>query len=190
MVRVHARPPIFSEINHSAEKGTSSACPTFPLSPPTKLWWGAPHFANPLPTSSTHLFVMPLSRKNKGDPLVFTVYRLSFKAFKRLLKKFPSLDEDLEVAKQYYIKLFHYQKIDKHGIFKIGSVGNNDDIQLFKIKKFACKALKGRGSKSGIRVIYAFYCQNCKVDFIEIYFKGEKKNEDRKRIQAYLKNFS
>ncbi len=110
--------------------------------------------------------------------------------FKRLLKKFPSLNEDLKVVKQYHIELLHCQKIDKHGIFKIGSVGNNDNIQLFKIKKFACKALKGRGSKSGIRVIYAFHCQSFKVDFIEIYFKGEKENEDRKRIQAYLNNFS
>ena len=27
-----------------------------------------------------------------------------------------------------------------------------------------------------------------KVDFIEIYFKGEKENEDRERIKEYLKN--
>lgn len=108
--------------------------------------------------------------------------------FKKLLKKFPSLTEDLATVKQYDIELFHLQKIDKHGIFKIENIGNSEDLQFFKIKKFACKALKGRGSKSGIRVIYAFYCQSCKVDFIEIYFKGEKENEDRERIKEYLKN--
>ena len=109
--------------------------------------------------------------------------------FKKLLKKFQSLTEDLEVVKQYDIELFHCQKIDRHGIFEIENTENNENLQFFKIKKFACKALKGRGSKSGIRVIYAFHCQSYKVDFIEIYFKGEKENEDRKRIKNYLKNF-
>lgn len=110
--------------------------------------------------------------------------------FKKLLKKFPSLAEDLAIVKQYDIELFHLQKIDKHGIFKIENVGNSEGLQFFKIKKFACKALKGRGSKSGIRVIYAFHCQSCKVEFIEIYLKGDKANEDRERIKEYLKNFS
>lgn len=109
--------------------------------------------------------------------------------FKKLLKKFPSLAEDLAIVKQYDIELFHCQKIDKHSIFKIENAGNDENIQFFKIKKFACKALKGRGSKSGIRVIYAFHHNNLKVDFIEIYFKGDKKNEDRERIKEYLKSF-
>jgi len=41
---------------------------------------------------------------------------------------------------------------------------------------------------SGIRVIYAFHTASFKVDFIEIYFKGEKENEDFGRIKEYLKN--
>lgn len=41
---------------------------------------------------------------------------------------------------------------------------------------------------SGIRVIYAYHIAASKVDFIEIYFKGEKENEDRERIKEYLKN--
>ena len=93
------------------------------------------------------------------------------------------------MVKQYDIELFHRQKIDKRGIFKIENAGNREDLQFFKIKKFACRSLKGRGSKSGIRVIYAFHRQSCKIDFIEIYFKGEKENEDYKRIKEYLKNY-
>jgi len=108
---------------------------------------------------------------------------------KRLLKKFPSLNDDLETVKQYDIELFHLQKINRNGIFEIENAENNEHLQFFKIKKFACKSLKGRGSKSGIMVIYAFHCQSCKVEFIEIYFKGNKENEDRDRIKEYLKNF-
>ena len=110
--------------------------------------------------------------------------------FKRLLKRFPSLTEDLEIVKQYDIELFHCQRIDRHGIFKIENAGNNENMQFFKIKRFACKSLKGRGSKSGIRIVYAYHIAASKVDFIEIYFKGDKANEGRERIKEYLKNFS
>ena len=108
--------------------------------------------------------------------------------FKKLLNKFPSLAEDLEVNKQYTIELFHCKEIDSRSIFEINGVGNTTELKFFKVKKFQCKSLKGRGAKSGIRVIYAFHCANLKVDFIEIYFKGKKENEDRERIKEYLKN--
>ncbi len=111
------------------------------------------------------------------------------KDLKRLLKKYKTLEDDLEVAKRDAIELYHLKRIDNQSVFPIQGFCTKV-IQICKIKKFACKALKGRGSKSGMRVIYAFYCQSCKVDFIQIYFKGNKKNEDRKRIKEYLKNFS
>lgn len=110
------------------------------------------------------------------------------KDFKRLLKKFKSLEDDLKLAKVAAIELFYIQKVNNLSIFPIQGFCTKK-IQVCKIKKFACKALKGRGSKSGIRVIYAFHCQDYKVDFIEIYFKGEQENEDRDRIKEYLKNF-
>ncbi|PIP46094.1 MAG: hypothetical protein COX15_01570, partial [Candidatus Colwellbacteria bacterium CG23_combo_of_CG06-09_8_20_14_all_42_19] len=104
------------------------------------------------------------------------------KDLKRLLKKYRTLEDDLETAKRDAIELYHLKRIDNQSIFPIQGFCT-EKIQICKIKKFACKSLKGKGSKSGIRVIYAFYCQNCKVDFIEIYFKGEKENEDRERIR-------
>ena len=109
------------------------------------------------------------------------------KDFKRLLKKFKSLEGDFELVKIATIELFHIQKMNNSSIFPAQGYCTNK-IQVCKIKKFACKALKGKGRKSGIRVIYAFHCENYKVDFIEIYFKGEKENEDRDRIKEYLKN--
>jgi len=110
--------------------------------------------------------------------------------FKKLLKKFPSLNDDMEITKKFRIELFHIQKIDNRSIFEIERIGNNKELKFFKIKKFQCKSLKGRGSKSGIRIIYAFHSLICKVVFIEIYFKGNKENEDRERIKKYSKNFS
>jgi len=111
------------------------------------------------------------------------------KDLKRLLKKYRTLKEDLETAKRDAIELYHLKRINNRSVFPIHGFCT-ETVQICKITKFACKALKGRGSKSGIRVIYAFHCQGCKVDFIEIYFKGEKENEDRERIKVYWKNLS
>lgn len=104
---------------------------------------------------------------------------------KGLLKKFPSLVEDIEVAKSFTIELFHLQKINKQAIFPIPNFCF-DELKICKIKKFACKALKGRGVKSGIRIIYAYHVLTNTVDFIEMYFKGESENEDKEKIKQYL----
>lgn len=108
--------------------------------------------------------------------------------FKKLLKKFSSLAEDLEVNKQYRLELFHCKEINSGSIFEIQDAGNTDFLKFFKVKKFQCKSLKGRGAKSGIRVIYAYLPTDQKIIFLEIYFKADKENEDRDRIKEYLKN--
>ena len=102
--------------------------------------------------------------------------------FKKLLKKFPSLVEDLEVNKQYRIELFHCKEIDSRSIFEIQGIGNTDEFKFYKVKKFQCKSLKGRGAKSGIRVIYAYFPTEQKIVFLEIYFKANQKNEDKQKI--------
>ena len=55
-------------------------------------------------------------------------------------------------------------------------------MTIFKAKKFACKALKGSGSNSGIRLIYAYFEAEGTIELIKIYFKGDKENEDKERI--------
>ena len=41
-------------------------------------------------------------------------------------------------------------------------------------------------SQSVLRVIYSCFAQEQRIEFIEIYHKGDKTNEDRRRIQKYL----
>ena len=108
--------------------------------------------------------------------------------FKKLLKKFSSLADDLEVNKQYRIELFHCKEIDSRSIFEIQRVGNTTGLKFFKVKKFQCKSLKGRGAKSGIRVIYAYFPIEQKIVFIEIYFKANQENENRQRIIDFIDN--
>lgn len=108
------------------------------------------------------------------------------KDLKKLLKRFPTLRDDLEVAKSAAIELYHVQNVNNQSVFPIPNFCS-ENILVCKIKKFACRSLKGRGAKSGIRVVYAFFLKDKKVDFLEMYFKGNKENEDRDRINEYLK---
>jgi len=108
------------------------------------------------------------------------------KDFKRLAKKYKTLDEDFALAKKATIELYHLQKLNNHGVFPIPEFCK-EPIQILKMKKFACKSLFGKGVQSGIRVIYAFNSESCRVDFIEIYYKGEQTNENRDRIKDFLK---
>jgi len=119
------------------------------------------------------------------NPIIYKRTSGFEKDFKRLLKKFKTLEEDLDVAKKNAIELFHVMKIDNHSVEPMPRFCS-DELKICKIKKFACRALKGRGVQSGIRIIYAYGLLTNTVDFIEMYFKGESDNEDRARIKAYL----
>jgi mRNA-degrading endonuclease RelE of RelBE toxin-antitoxin system len=108
------------------------------------------------------------------------------KDLKKLLKRFSSLEDDLRMFIKVAMNLFHKQKIDSNAIFHISDLGINSP-KIYKGKKFACKALKGKGAQSGIRIIYAYYEEEDWIKFIEIYYKGDKESEDRERIIKHYK---
>ena len=103
------------------------------------------------------------------------------KDLKKLLKKFPSLTEDLETFKNTALKAFHKLRQENLGIVQIPNLGF-ENPKVYKVTKFACKSLKGRGAASGIRIVYACYTDPERILFIEIYFKADQENEDRERI--------
>ena len=103
------------------------------------------------------------------------------KDLKRLLKKYRSLQSDLEVVKTI-LKAKPNERPPFS--FRIDNLGINSCV--IKIKKIACDSLKGRGVNSGLRLIYAYFIEEQKIVFIELYHKNEKENEDRQRI---LDNF-
>ena len=109
------------------------------------------------------------------------------KDIKRLLKRFPTLEEDLKNFIEIQLKLHHKLKKDTQGIFQIRNLQITIP-KIYKAKKFACRSLKGTGSYSGVRVIYAYYEEEDTIEFIEIYYKGDKKKEDRNRIIKYYRN--
>ncbi|NUO07365.1 MAG: hypothetical protein HUU08_01600 [Candidatus Brocadia sp.] len=100
------------------------------------------------------------------------------KEFKRLIKKYKSLSDDLEEFK----RVITVEPLGNSKHFNI--LTKNDRCAVVKARLF-CRYLKG----SSLRIIYAFHCNDLKVDFIEIYFKGDKENENCERFKAYLINF-
>ena len=106
------------------------------------------------------------------------------KDLKKLLKRFPSLEEDLDSLVKAQLIAYHKLNVDNHGIFAIENLAIQNP-KIFKVKKFACKSLKGKGVHSGIRVTYAYFSVEDRIEFIEIYYKGDQENEDRERIKNY-----
>lgn len=105
---------------------------------------------------------------------------------KRLMKKFPSLTEDLDSLIRGQLTLYHLHRIDNGGVVPMEGMGG-DVFRIYKVRKFACKSLKGRGVKSGIRVIHAYFTDSNKLEFIEIYHKSDQENEDSDRAQRYCR---
>lgn len=108
------------------------------------------------------------------------------KDIRKLLKRFRTIEEDLDIFIESQVYLYHKLDIDNKGIFQIPGlkVGNP---KIYKARKFACRSLKGKGVHSGIRVIYAYFEKEDKIELIEIYYKGDKEKEDRKRILKHYK---
>jgi len=104
------------------------------------------------------------------------------KDLKKLLKKYRSLNDDLEVVK----KVLKVEPNERPPFsFRIDGLGI--ETCVIKVKKIACKSLKGRGVNSGLRLIYAHFEAEQRIVFIELFHKSDKENEDRKRI---LNNFT
>jgi len=103
------------------------------------------------------------------------------KDLKNLLKKYRTLNDDLEVVKRVLAVIPNERPPFS---FRMDNLGLKTCI--IKVKKIACKALKGRGVNSGLGLVYAHFPDEQKITFIELYHKNEKENEDKTRI---LENF-
>ncbi|HLD32035.1 MAG TPA: hypothetical protein VJB10_00420 [Candidatus Peribacteraceae bacterium] len=99
------------------------------------------------------------------------------KEMKRLLKKYRTLDDDLGNLKSILDAC--PTGIGKN--FTVLHAGKT--VTVVKVR-MACRALHDRS----LRMIYAYHERERAVVFIELYFKGDKENEDRRRIEEYLRN--
>lgn len=108
------------------------------------------------------------------------------KELKKLSRRYRTLETDLKTFISVQLRLFHELGQDNGGIVNIAGLGI-EEPRIYKARKFACRALSGTGSNSGIRIIYAWFARENRVQFIEIYYKGDKEMEDRARILKHHK---
>ena len=104
----------------------------------------------------------------------------------KLLKRFKTIEDDLKIFIEKQLNLYHKLNVDNRGIFQISDL-QIENPKIYKAKKFACRSLRGKGAQSGIRVIYAYFEEEDKIELVEIYYKGDKGNEDRDRILRHYK---
>lgn len=108
------------------------------------------------------------------------------KDIKKLSKRYKSLKDDLEILKKV---LRVHPDARPPFSFQIDGLGITNHI--IKVKKIACKSLKGKGVNTGLRLIYAYLVnekpeEHKKVIFIEIYHKSDTSKEDKQRILNYF----
>jgi len=109
------------------------------------------------------------------------------KDLKKLAKRYRTLEEDLTTFVKTQLNLYHHQSVDNGGVFEIPDL-KVTSTRIYKAKKFACRSLKGKGVRSGIRVIYAYFEERDRIELVEIYYKGDQENEDRVRIGKHYKD--
>lgn len=99
-------------------------------------------------------------------------------------KRFRTLYQDLDLFKQRILTKHPrgyppvVVVVDKLAI----------ETEIYKVKHFRCRALKNKGSRSGVRIIYAYFPEEDRIEFAQIYYK-EKDDVDcnKARIFRYYK---
>ncbi len=105
--------------------------------------------------------------------------------FKKLSKKYKSLLKDLK-------DFMSAVSTKPLGPRKSLSILAKQDLRSGEGKlhiakaHFFCGYLK---SNHKLRIVYAYFEQEQKIEFIEIYFKGSQSNHNIKRINDYLKDY-
>ena len=95
---------------------------------------------------------------------------------KRLRKKYRTLNDDLDGLKRVLASL----KM-KNGGKHWNCLHRGETCSVYKIR-LACRYLRA----TTMRVIYAQHTEPARIVFIELYYKGEKENENAERIKQYL----
>ncbi|MCY3973344.1 MAG: hypothetical protein OXF52_03990 [Candidatus Dadabacteria bacterium] len=97
--------------------------------------------------------------------------------FKKLEKKYKSLPDD-------FGQFCRVVEDDPDGKNKkhFSTLFHDEYVRVVKAR-FFCLYLK----RSSLRIVYAYAESEDRVDFIELYYKGDKENEDGERVERYLK---
>ncbi len=108
---------------------------------------------------------------------IFTQLPEFERELKKLSKKYPSIESDIEDIKPVILNC--PTGTGKNFII----MKSLEDVKIIKVK-IHCESLRSRT----IRLIYSYQPGKIEFVYLEVYFKGDKENEDRERINEYLKD--
>jgi hypothetical protein len=108
---------------------------------------------------------------------IFTQLPEFEKELKKLSKKYPTIESDIKDIKQ--ILLTSPTGFGKNFIV----ISSKENIKIVKVK-IHCESLRSRS----MRLVYSYREDKIEFLYIEVYFKGDKENENRERIDEYLKS--
>jgi len=109
------------------------------------------------------------------------------KEFKRLSRKYHSLNNDFEIFLSWLEDDPLWKDLPENHIVQISWLWESIEWKFYKVRKFYCKSLK---SNWDIRIIYKYSIETnsiefCEIEFIEIFHKNNKENHDIERIKKY-----
>ena len=109
--------------------------------------------------------------------MIFTYLYEFEKDLKRLLKKYISLNEDLNKIK-LILEVYPFARPP----FSFLIYNKSNTTSIIKIKKIACRSLRGKGVNTGLRIIYNFNQETNTIELIELYHKNDQAVENQNRF--------
>ncbi|RLC35565.1 hypothetical protein DRH14_00655 [Candidatus Shapirobacteria bacterium] len=104
------------------------------------------------------------------------------KEFKKLFKRYRSLDKDFVFFQQLIVKLLDTITVRSANHHAILYRDQENNLFIFK-SRLQCRTLR----RNSLRLIYVYKKDEQKIRFIQIYFKGDRQNEDVARWKKFKK---
>lgn len=111
---------------------------------------------------------------------------------KQLKKRYQSPDGDIDILTKALFSWFCVeqkagQSCNDNFVLMSGYAPPHGDCFLYKVRHMACRAMKGKGNRTGLRVIVAYWPGSDTCEFLQIYLKSDSALENQNRIRNYLK---
>lgn len=100
---------------------------------------------------------------------------------KRLIKRYRSLPDDLQTLRTVLAST-EARILLEGGKKHATRIYYGKQVSIYKLR-LACRSLKS----SEMRLIYAAFAHEKRIEFIQLYFKGDEVSEDRNRLKAFIK---
>ncbi|NLG85471.1 MAG: hypothetical protein GX493_12895 [Firmicutes bacterium] len=116
-----------------------------------------------------------------------------------LLKRFSTLEDDLDTFIKTGLRLYHEFNQDNGGILRLSGLGF-EEPKVYKVKKFACRSLKGKGGEYTVTVVFADQNGTDSVDprlslivdegVRKVYAACRKQIETTEALRYFIDNFN